>query len=110
MNRDRLRLAQLIKAWAQEHDYNYQIADPASTEQAVENTAGYLTWVVREGDFNLNLMDLLDRLEVFVDNVRVRRSPDGMYCKRCQSFYQFAESNQEDGTLLCYSCRQNPFG
>lgn len=110
MNRDRLRLAQVIKAWAQEHDYNYQIADPDPTEQALDNTAGYLSWVVRESEFNLNLKDLLDRLEVVVNNIRARKSPDGMYCKRCQSFYQFAESNQEDGTLLCWSCKNNPYG
>lgn len=110
MNRDRLKLAQVIKAWAQEHDYNYQIIDPEPTDKGLNNTAGYLSWLIKESDSNLNLMDLLDRLEVFVDNVRKRKHPDGMFCQKCQSFYEFAESNQSDGTLICYSCRQNPYG
>jgi hypothetical protein len=36
---------------------------------------------------------------------RVKREPDGCACKKCHEFYQFAEPNQEDGTLICYSCR-----
>jgi len=110
MNRDRLRLAQLLKAWAQEHDYNYILTDPDTTDQGVSNTGGYLSWLIKEGDTNINLVDLLDRLEVFIENIRKRKYLDGMYCRRCQSFYEFAESNQDDGTLLCYSCRQNPYG
>lgn len=35
--------------------------------------------------------------------------PDGICCKKCHELYMFAESNQEDGTLICYSCRQNPY-
>lgn len=31
---------------------------------------------------------------------------DGCVCKKCKQFYQYAEPNQEDGTLICYSCRQ----
>lgn len=34
-----------------------------------------------------------------------KRDPDGCACKKCKEFYQFAEPNQEDGTLICYSCR-----
>ena len=30
---------------------------------------------------------------------------DGMNCNKCRNFYQYAESNQPDGTLICYSCR-----
>lgn len=32
--------------------------------------------------------------------------PDGMACKKCRNFYHYAEPNQDDGTLVCYSCRQ----
>lgn len=34
---------------------------------------------------------------------------DGMHCKRCKQFYQMARANQEDGTLICYSCKDNPY-
>lgn len=30
---------------------------------------------------------------------------DGCQCKKCHNFYPYAEPNQEDGTLVCYSCR-----
>jgi hypothetical protein len=30
---------------------------------------------------------------------------DGCICKSCGEFYQFAEPNQIDGTLVCWSCR-----
>ena len=32
---------------------------------------------------------------------------DGMICKECHFFFAYAESNQEDGSLICYSCRHN---
>jgi hypothetical protein len=34
---------------------------------------------------------------------------DGLSCAICREFYQYAVSNQSDGTLICYSCRQNPY-
>jgi hypothetical protein len=30
---------------------------------------------------------------------------DGMCCNRCEEFYQMAEPNCEDGTMLCWLCR-----
>jgi hypothetical protein len=30
---------------------------------------------------------------------------DGSSCKKCKEFYQFAEPNQPDGTMICYVCR-----
>jgi hypothetical protein len=41
--------------------------------------------------------------------VRISHRPDGMCCINCEEFYDKAEPNQEDGTLVCYSCRQNPY-
>jgi len=34
---------------------------------------------------------------------------DGMKCCQCHEFFIMAEPNQEDGTLICYSCRFNPY-
>lgn len=30
---------------------------------------------------------------------------DGCDCAKCGDFYPYAESNQDDGTLICYRCR-----
>jgi hypothetical protein len=109
MTRDRRLLAQLLKNWAQDHDHNFVIADKDPTDQGVQNTGGYLSWVVQEQKANLDLLGLLDRLELFLENKRRRKFPDGMFCRKCRVFYEFAESNQSDGTLLCYTCRNNPY-
>ncbi len=34
---------------------------------------------------------------------------DGMLCSICKEFSPLAEANQEDGTFICWSCRQNPY-
>lgn len=34
---------------------------------------------------------------------------DGMFCANCEEFFAMAEPNQPDGTLLCFSCRSNPW-
>lgn len=53
----------------------------------------------------------LDERGVFVYEDRIvrvelgNRSQDGMFCKKCNIFAQMAESNQYDGTFICYSCR-----
>lgn len=41
--------------------------------------------------------------------IRISHRSDGMQCCKCDEFYDKAEPNQEDGTLICYSCRQNPY-
>lgn len=30
---------------------------------------------------------------------------DGLTCKRCKEFYPYSISNQDDGTLICWSCK-----
>lgn len=39
----------------------------------------------------------------------VQEKLDGMACKICHEFYSYAEPNQKDGTLICFSCRGNPY-
>jgi hypothetical protein len=34
---------------------------------------------------------------------------DGMHCNKCDDYFEKAESNQADGTMTCWSCRQNPW-
>lgn len=41
-----------------------------------------------------------------------RKTPveqDGMICSICKKFHYMAEANQPNGTLICYSCRSNPY-
>jgi formylmethanofuran dehydrogenase subunit E len=33
----------------------------------------------------------------------------GCECAKCEEFYFFAEPNQPDGTMICWSCRSYPF-
>lgn len=105
--RDRKLLEQLVKSWAQDHNVNYRIADFNAGESALTNTGSHFNWIIRNGEADIDLLGLVDRLEVFLENRKRRKHPDGMYCKKCQSFYQYAEPNQEDGSLICYGCR-NP--
>lgn len=34
-----------------------------------------------------------------------KKESNGCHCKKCKEFFPYAESNQEDGTLICYGCR-----
>lgn len=33
------------------------------------------------------------------------KNKDGCTCKKCQEFFPYAESNQSDGSLICYGCK-----
>jgi len=33
---------------------------------------------------------------------------DGMNCPKCHEFYEMASPNQDDGTFICWSCRNYP--
>jgi len=39
----------------------------------------------------------------------VKKVLDGMLCCKCGDFFLMAAPNQEDQTLICYSCRINPY-
>lgn len=32
-------------------------------------------------------------------------SKNGCDCKKCKNYFPYAEPNQEDGTLICWACR-----
>jgi hypothetical protein len=107
--REKRLLEQLIKQWAQDHCVGYTIANYENTQEAMNQSSSHFTWVIREGHASIDLQNLVDRLEAFLQMKRSRKFPDGMFCKSCNNFYQFAESNQDDGSLICYSC-QHPCG
>lgn len=37
--------------------------------------------------------------------VEISKKSDGCSCKKCREFFEYAEPNQEDGTLICWACR-----
>lgn len=37
--------------------------------------------------------------------IQIVNGLDGFPCKKCTNFYPLALPNQEDGTLICWSCR-----
>ncbi|KKN60284.1 hypothetical protein LCGC14_0533340 [marine sediment metagenome] len=59
-------------------------------------------------DFNVEIGDAEDSFKVgmwrsIVTLVAAHR--DGMDCCKCNNFFQFAAPNQDDGTMICWSCR-----
>lgn len=109
MTRERKLLEQLVKSWAQNHTSDFVVADYDTNDQAIANTSGYFTWVVREGHTNVDLMSLIDQLELFLDSRRKHKYADGLYCINCGDFSEYAEANQDDGSLICYACRHSPY-
>lgn len=109
MTKNRKLLIQLLKNWAQDHDHNFIIADGDVTEVSLNRTAGHLTWLVQKNNSGINLADLLDRLELMMNHKNTNPFSDGMFCKKCNNFFQYAESNQDDGSLICFGCKNNPY-
>ena len=107
--RNRNLLSQLLKAWTQDHTNDYIIPDPDKTDKGIEKTQSHFSWLIQEKKAGVDLLSLLDRLELFMDQANYKKGLDGCYCAKCQNFYQFAEANQSDGTLICYTCRQRGY-
>ena len=40
--------------------------------------------------------------------VKAERIMTGLVCKKCNEYFEFAEPNQDDGTLICFVCRRYP--
>lgn len=109
MSKERNVLAQIIKSWAQEHDTSFQISSATPGDKGVDETGAFFSWLIKNTEANVDLTGLLDRLEFYFINLKKKTYPDGMFCRKCQSFHKYAEPNQVDGTFFCYSCRNNPY-
>ncbi len=42
----------------------------------------------------------------FVKELAKPVNKDGCICTKCGEMYPYAEPNQPDGTMICYSCRK----
>jgi hypothetical protein len=109
MSKDRLLLAELIRRWAQSHSGEYTVIEEDLTDDNIGAAGINFGWILRELESKVDLASLLDAMENYVVDIRLRRKLDGMFCCKCGAFYDFAEANQEDGSMICYSCRQNPY-
>jgi len=49
-------------------------------------------------------LSVIDDAPVIVEEKKINK--DGCRCKKCKEYYEFAQPNQDDGTLICYVCRK----
>ncbi len=54
---------------------------------------------------NSNGQITFDDIDLAVPVEEKKENSDGCTCKKCKEYYQYAEPNQDDGTLICYGCR-----
>jgi hypothetical protein len=76
----------------------------------------YLKGTVKADKHQCNRLEIdrkfLDADIVYIQEnmiCRVASILDGMNCSSCREFFAMAGPNQEDGTLICYACRFNPY-
>ena len=103
--RDRLFLENIIKKWAQDHTVDFIIADKEVSDTGIVNTGDFFSWLIREKNVNINLLGLVDLIDYHFQIKYHKKALDGMFCIKCKNFHKFAEPNQDDETLICYSCR-----
>jgi formylmethanofuran dehydrogenase subunit E len=53
-------------------------------------------------------LDSAEQLELrnLIEQNKTTTHSNGMNCKDCGEHYPYAEANQSDGSLICYSCRR----
>ena len=105
---DKEAIANIIKDWAQSHDLNLKIAANESGAKGIEITSIFFNWLIKQTEVSIDLNSLLEAIHKHISSNQ-KKTYDGMFCSNCGSWYQFAEPNQPDGALICYSCRFNPF-
>lgn len=88
-------------------DYGYHLYVPQ--HYSIKNTIIVDAYRCRRFDISKRFLgeDMIHITENLIYSIR--QQLDGMFCCKCSEFYGMAEANQEDGTLICYSCRQNPY-
>jgi formylmethanofuran dehydrogenase subunit E len=42
----------------------------------------------------------------FIKDLEPKKNSEGCVCKKCKELYPYAEPNQKDGSMICYSCRK----
>lgn len=44
-------------------------------------------------------------IDLAVPVEKKKKHSGGISCKKCKEFFEYAEPNQEDGSLICWACR-----
>lgn len=83
------------------YDIHFDLHD---MHQAVEEADEY--WMIGES-FSFDFVDqIIDEDDEDDDYpVIVKRFANGCKCIKCGENFPYAEPNQKDGTLICWSCR-----
>lgn len=67
-----------------------------------EETAFWLDGEMYNFELDFNGLEKVDNQ----DDVAIKKTKSaGCICIKCKDFYQYAESNQQDGTFKCWGCR-----
>lgn len=62
---------------------------------------GFINYVPQEAE-KQKTKEPKDSLKTTINGI------DGCVCAKCGEFYPYAEPNMDDGSMVCYSCR-NPW-
>jgi len=75
------------------------------SNEGLKDTQINFNWLIKNQHAEVDLYQLAKDIEELLNVKRDRSEPDGIICNKCMNFYHFAEPNQPDGSLICYSCR-----
>lgn len=80
------------------YDIYFDLSDMHQTVDSADDDEGEEFWL----DGDAVHYDLVQNDDYIV----VKKNKNGCICKECMELFPYAEPNQSDGTLICYSCRR----
>jgi len=84
--------------------YNGFYISIGSTPKGAWDSRGHQNYISLSYAKIKSCIDTITLKEHEVSTV-IKSNSDGMNCSFCKEHYPYAEANQPDGTLKCYSCR-----
>lgn len=106
MTKERNLAINLIYSWAQSHTDKWVITRESQSDDAINQVASDISYVFQTDKVMVDLLSLVDRLELLLKN-KMTRKATGCQCIKCKQWYDWALPNQDDGTLICYTCRNS---
>ena len=74
---------------------------PSSAKTRSGDPSPTITYVTNQREYKYSKLVPTNTIVM----LKIGDEPDGLPCKKCRSFFEYAEPNQDDGTLVCWSCR-----
>lgn len=104
---DDIRQFEIIAAKAEYYSTNYHLFVPHYL--TVKGTVKIDRFLIRDLKIHSKFLgeDAICIPEKQICNIKYIMS--GLCCVVCGDFYEYAEPNQPDGALICFSCKQNPY-